>query len=97
MISIFLLPSTELRILSQIISKTKSTAFQDTLTTTISNGIFPSLVTKPNSYLYNPDEDEEIILDRVKRDPAPFVCKGKDNEFDFDLFYLFTHRRWLLS
>ncbi|CAF1617649.1 unnamed protein product [Adineta ricciae] len=84
-IIIFLLPSTESRILSKIIGDTTSiadnvqqklTTFQDTITTTLSNGIFPSLVTKPNSYLYDSDEDDEIILDRVKRDPAPFVCKG---------------------
>ncbi len=34
------------------------------------------LITKPNSYLYNPDDDDDDI-DRVKRDAAPFVCKGE--------------------
>ncbi|UJR08864.1 hypothetical protein I4U23_013119 [Adineta vaga] len=33
-----------------------------------------SFITKPNSYLYNPDEDESL-LDRIKRDTTPFVCK----------------------
>jgi hypothetical protein len=48
------------------------------ITSTIrTNTTIQSLITKPNSYLYNPDEDEEILLDRVKREPAPFVCKGK--------------------
>jgi hypothetical protein len=48
------------------------------ITTTIrSTNIIQTFITKPNSYLYNPDEDEEILLDRVKREPAPFVCKGK--------------------
>jgi hypothetical protein len=34
-----------------------------------------SLITKPNSYLYNPDDDDDV--DRVKRDATPFVCKGE--------------------
>ena len=35
------------------------------------------LITKPNSYLYDPnDDDDDDELDRVKRDAAPFVCKG---------------------
>ncbi|UJR37385.1 hypothetical protein I4U23_030091 [Adineta vaga] len=89
MISIVSFPSTESRILSKLINVTKlngnisrqkltSSQTLDTIitTTTSSNGIFPSLVTKPNSYLYNPDEDDEILLERVKRDPAPFVCKA---------------------
>jgi hypothetical protein len=45
-------------------------------TTFHSNIILQSLITKPNSYLYNPDDDDEVLLNRVKRDPAPFVCKG---------------------
>jgi len=48
------------------------------ITTTIrSNSTIQSFITKPNSYLYNPNEDEEMLLNRVKREPAPFVCKGK--------------------
>ncbi len=36
------------------------------------------LITKPNSYLYNPDDDDDDDdIDRVKRDAAPFVCKGE--------------------
>ena len=37
----------------------------------------PFLVTKPNSYLYDGGDDDEEVLNRVKRDPAPFVCKSK--------------------
>lgn len=48
-----------------------------TFTTTIrSSSTIQSLITKRNSYLYNPDE-EETLLDRIKRDAAPFVCKSK--------------------
>lgn len=36
------------------------------------------LITKANSYLYDGQDDEEV-LDRVKRDPAPFVCKSKSS------------------
>jgi hypothetical protein len=42
-----------------------------------SSRLVQSLITKPNSYLYNPKDDDETPLDRVKRDPAPFVCKSK--------------------
>ncbi|CAF1162602.1 unnamed protein product [Adineta ricciae] len=46
-----------------------------TFTTTIrSSSAIQPLITKPNSYLYNSDE-EETVLDRTKRDTAPFVCK----------------------
>ncbi|CAF0988782.1 unnamed protein product [Adineta steineri] len=47
-----------------------------TITTTISsnNNNIQSLITKPNSYLYDPDEDE-TLLERIKREAAPFVCK----------------------
>ncbi len=55
---------------------TFATTLRNDQTTVPSNIIFQSLITKPNSYLYNPDDDEEILLNRVKRDPAPFVCKG---------------------
>lgn len=48
------------------------------ITSTIrSNPTLQSLITKPNSYLYDPNEDEEILLERVKRDSPPFVCKSK--------------------
>ena len=48
------------------------------ITSTIrSNPALQSLITKPNSYLYDPNEDEEIFLERVKRDSPPFVCKSK--------------------
>ena len=56
-------------------------------TTTASNAIFQTLATRPNSYLYNPDDDDDIILSRVKRDPAPFVCKGRQLRHA-TLFYL---------
>ena len=49
-----------------------------TRTSTIrSNNTIQSFVTVPNSYLYNPDEDDELLLERVKRDSPTFVCKGK--------------------
>lgn len=54
------------------------------ITTTIrSNITIQSFITKPNSYIYKPDDDddEEILLNRVKREPAPFVCKSKKNKF----------------
>jgi hypothetical protein len=27
--------------------------------------------------LYNPDDDEDDEIERVKRDATPFVCKGE--------------------
>jgi hypothetical protein len=56
-----------------------------TTTTIHSNSTIQSFITKPNSYLYNLDDDEEIFLDRVKREPPPFVCKGKISIFIIDL------------
>ena len=39
--------------------------------------VLRTLITRPNSYLYNPDdEDDETLLNRGKREAAPFVCKG---------------------
>ncbi len=88
----FLFTSIESRILLNIIKQknesmdhisehqpTFSTTLENDQTTFYSNIHFQSLITKPNSYLYNPDDDDddEILLNRVKRDPTPFVCKGK--------------------
>ncbi len=91
MILSFLLPnSTASNILLNIIrQKNESTTsinnivqYQSTFPTYSSNTVVQSLITKPNSYLYNPDEDDdEVLLNRVKRDPAPFVCKGKILQF----------------
>jgi hypothetical protein len=55
---------------------TYSTSLAKITTTIHSNNTIQSLITKPNSYLYNSDEDE-ILLDRIKRESAPFVCKSK--------------------
>jgi hypothetical protein len=59
---------------------TLPTSLKNEKTTFRSTIIVQSLITKPNSYLYNPDEDEddETLLNRVKRDSPPFVCKGKN-------------------
>jgi len=38
-----------------------------------------TLVTKPNSYIYEPDDSEDI-LERKKREPTPFVCKSKNDK-----------------
>lgn len=58
-----------------------SSIIMATFATTIrSNSTIQSFITKPNSYIYSPDDDddsEEISLDRVKRETAPFVCKSK--------------------
>jgi hypothetical protein len=55
------------------------TSLRNDKTTFRSNISLQSLITKPNSYLYNPDDDddEEVLLNRVKRDSTPFVCKSK--------------------
>ncbi|CAF4953868.1 unnamed protein product, partial [Rotaria sp. Silwood1] len=63
-----------------IISQYQSTfppSLKNDTTTLHSNIIFQSLITKPNSYLYNPDEDDDDdgLLNRIKRDKTPFVCK----------------------
>ena len=60
---------------------TISPSLADRSTTVHSNATLPPLITKPNSYLYNPaddedDDSEQIVLNRVKRDPVPFVCKS---------------------
>jgi len=56
-----------------------STSLKNDQTTFHSTIILQTLITKPNSYLYNPDEDndDEILVNRVKRDTTPFVCKGE--------------------
>ena len=60
-------------ILSNQVNESIDPINQDQSSTTIQ-----SLITKPNSYLYNPDDDnDEFLLDRVKRDTTPFVCKGE--------------------
>ena len=47
------------------------------------NDTVQPLVTKPNSYLYNPnDDDDAVLLERVKRESAPFVCKSKLSLFE---------------
>lgn len=47
-----------------------------TFTSTIrSYSTFQSFITKPNSYLYD-SNDEEIHLERMKRDSPAFVCKS---------------------
>jgi hypothetical protein len=58
---------------------TFSTSLKNDQTTFHSNIILQSLITKPNSYLYNPNEDNdnEILVNRIKRDTTPFVCKGE--------------------
>jgi hypothetical protein len=66
---------------------TFSTSLAAITTTIRSSNTIQSFITKPNSYLYNPDEDEEILLDRVKREPAPFVCKGKISVLFLFQFY----------
>ncbi|CAF3908763.1 unnamed protein product [Rotaria sp. Silwood2] len=64
-----------------IISQYQSTfpTFLKNDTTTLhSNITFQLLITKSNSYLYNPDEDDDndSSLNRIKRDKTPFVCKA---------------------
>jgi len=58
---------------------TFSTSLKNDQTTFHSNIILQSLITKPNSYLYNSNEDndDEILVNRIKRDTTPFVCKGE--------------------
>ena len=62
---------------------TFSKSLAKTTTTIRSNNIIQSLITKPNSYLYNSDEDDEILLGRTKRDTMPFVCKGASDTLKF--------------
>ena len=50
-----------------------------TTTTTTTTKTIQTLVTKPNSYIYEPDESEDI-LERKKREPTPFVCKSKNDK-----------------
>ncbi|CAF1245111.1 unnamed protein product [Rotaria sordida] len=55
------------------------TSLKNVTTTLHSTIIFQTLITKPNSYLYNPDEDDDNddnVLNRIKRDKIPFVCKA---------------------
>ncbi|CAF3393798.1 unnamed protein product [Rotaria socialis] len=51
--------------------------YQSTFSTSLQNSTIVAQypITKPNSYLYNPDEDEDILSGRMKRDATPFVCK----------------------
>jgi hypothetical protein len=73
-----------------------STSLAKITTTIRSSNTIQSFITKPNSYIYNPDDDE-FILDRVKREPAPFVCKSKISFFfNVDIFNKFSSR-WLFS
>jgi len=49
---------------------------EQSTTTVQSSKFLQYLITKPNSYLYNIDEDDENLLERVKRDTTPFVCQS---------------------
>lgn len=66
-------------------SQSISSSYLAEITSTIRpSSTIQSLVTKPNSYLYDPnddDDDDEILLGRVKRESPPFVCKGKISKF----------------
>jgi hypothetical protein len=68
------------------------------LTTTVHSGsALQLLVTKPNSYLYNPEEDE-TPFERMKREAAPFVCKSKTFlAIPLTCRFARTSSRWLLS
>lgn len=55
---------------------TFSTSLAENTTKTQSNDLNQSFITKPNSYFYDIEKDEEMLLDRVKRDTPPFVCKS---------------------
>ena len=97
MILSFLPKSTETFLLFNVIKQnyelTKSivnfSQYQSTIPTSLesskitlrSNIISQTLITKPNSYLYNPDEDDDndnsIQRNRVKRESKPFVCESK--------------------
>jgi len=50
-----------------------------TTTTITTTKTIQTLVTKPNSYIYEPDDSEDI-LERKKREPTPFVCKSKNDK-----------------
>ncbi len=58
-----------------------STTLASTTTTIRSNSTLQSFITKPNSYLYDPSGDDEVLLDRLKRESPPFVCKGRKTFF----------------
>lgn len=70
----FLFSSTEQYILLDSIRQNEQTTEAITFIPSV------SLITKPNSYLYDPNDhdDDDDELDRVKRDAAPFVCKGNN-------------------
>lgn len=64
----------------QQISTTSPTILANSTKMFVSTKIFKALITKPNSYLYDPTEfeyDNDERSKRIKRDPAPFVCKSK--------------------
>ena len=50
-----------------------------------------SLITKANSYLYNYDEDENdnIGLNRIKRDSKTFVCKSENHLCSFVYYFIY--------
>lgn len=86
--------SCESNLLSTIINSEhdlvkSTTALKNVPTSLNTTTIVPYLITKPNSYLYNPEEDEDILLGRVKRDTTPFVCKSK--------IFIFSSYHLLLS
>ena len=84
---------------------TISPSLADRSTTIHSNAALPPFITKPNSYLYDPaddenDDSEQIVLNRVKRDPAPFVCKSNralSLSLSLDGRRTSSFSRWLLS
>ncbi|CAF1448464.1 unnamed protein product [Rotaria magnacalcarata] len=61
-----------------------------------SNDIIQSFVTRPNSYLYNLETDDEMLLNRAKRDNVPFVCKSK-TKFKSYLYYILTEKNILVD
>lgn len=65
-------------------SQSISSSYLAEITSTIRpSSTIQSLVTKPNSYLYDPndDDDDDELLGRVKRESPPFVCKSKISRF----------------
>lgn len=84
---------------------TLSPSLADRSTTIHANATLPPFITKPNSYLYDPaddevddDNNEQIVLNRAKREPVPFVCKSNRTlSLSIDLRRTSSFSRWLLS
>ncbi|CAF1042460.1 unnamed protein product [Adineta steineri] len=73
----FIAGNSATKIIKQPNSIRNSSYYQSTTLPTTK--LSQSLITKPNSYLYNPnddDDDDDILLNRIKRDSTPFVCKA---------------------